>query len=307
MKVIVTGASGQLGSDVAAEALSRGMRCLGSVRKESSGGADAIPGLRYCRLDITDRDAVEYILENEKPDALIHCAGWTDVEAAEQEANRPKARLANAEAAGFIASACAGIGCKMLYTSTDYVFDGTGNQPWPADFADPLPLTWYGKSKLEGEQAVREAAKRYFIVRTSWLFGVHGRNFVKTMLGLSRRNECVRVVDDQIGSPTYTRDLAKLLVDMIETDKYGIYHASNEGEYVSWYGFACELFRKCGIKTRVIPVSTEEYGASNALRPKNCRLDKSGLTAQGFSCLPDWKDALARFLREFPEQEAGVC
>lgn len=283
MKVLVTGANGQLGSDTVAELNKRGHTAV---------------GVDIVEMDITDRASVERVMQSERPDAVIHCAAWTAVDAAEDEENREKVRAVNADGTRYIAEQCKTLGCKLLYLSTDYVFDGTGEAPWQPDCKDYKPLNMYGVTKLAGEKAVAALMEKYFIVRIAWVFGLNGGNFIKTMLRLGKTHESLRVVDDQIGTPTYTFDLARLLVDMIETDKYGYYHATNEGGYISWADFAEEIFRQAGYATQVIPVSTEEYGLSKAVRPKNSRLDKSKLLANGFTPLPDWRDAVKRYVKE---------
>lgn len=281
MKVVVTGARGQLGSDVVTELLSRGHEAVGCDLPE---------------LDITDEYSVLKYIENIHPDAVIHCAAWTQVDAAED--NREKVFAVNAEGTRNVAKAAAETGAKLLYLSTDYVFDGQGTTPWKADETNFAPLNVYGKSKLMGERAVRELAARHFIVRIAWVFGLHGKNFVRTMLSLSKSHPSLRVVNDQVGTPTYTPDLSRLLVDMIETDKYGTYHATNEGGYISWYDFAVAIFEEAGLPVNVIPVTTEEYGLSKAARPFNSRLDKCKLWENGFTPLPDWRDALRRYIKE---------
>ncbi len=283
MRVLVTGSRGQLGSDVMAELSSRGHEVIGCDLPE---------------LDITDGAAVMRLMKEVNPDAVIHCAAWTAVDAAEDEENREKVFAVNAEGTRNVAKAAAETGAKLLYLSTDYVFDGQGTTPWKADETHFAPLNVYGKSKLMGERAVRELAARHFIVRIAWVFGLHGKNFVRTMLSLSKSHPSLRVVNDQVGTPTYTPDLSRLLVDMIETDKYGTYHATNEGGYISWYDFACAIFEEAGVKVDVTPVTTEEYGLSKAARPFNSRLDKSKLVGNGFSPLPDWRDALHRYIKE---------
>ena len=287
MKIIVTGARGQLGSDVVSELKKRGHNAAGIDIEE---------------LDITDKNAVESFICSENPEAVIHCAAWTAVDAAEEIENRDKVYAVNYEGTKNIAESCKKIGCKMVYISTDYVFDGTGNTPWEPDCKSFKPLNIYGDSKLKGELAVSEILEKYFIVRISWVFGLHGNNFVKTMLNIGKKHDSLRVVNDQTGTPTYTRDLAVLLADMAESEKYGFYHASNEGGYISWYDFVCEIFRQAGYKTEVIPVTTEEYGLSKAVRPKNSRLDKSKLSENSFKRLPDWKDALKRYLEELKNE-----
>lgn len=292
MRVLVTGARGQLGQDVVKELLSRGHEVTGTGT-----GPDCELACRYRMLDITDREAVRCVLTEEGPESVIHCAAWTAVDAAEDEENRPQVRAINAGGTRAIAEACRELGCKMLYISTDYVFSGEGTEPWKPDCTDFAPLNYYGLTKLEGEQAVRELVEKYYIVRTSWVFGPGGSNFVKTMLRLAETREEVRVVNDQIGTPTYTPDLARLLADMCERERYGVYHASNEGGYISWAEFAEEIFRQAGKPTRVIPVSTEEYGLSKAKRPKNSRLDKSKLAENGFEPLEDWRQSIAHFIK----------
>lgn len=299
MKILVTGANGQLGHDVMNELYARGHEAVGSGSAQIYGGlADGSPvtWLSYVPMDITEQEAVIRTLEILHPDAVIHCAAWTAVDAAEE--NRDRVFAVNARGTEYMAAACRKVDCKLLYISTDYVFDGQGTQPWTPDEAHFSPRNVYGQSKLEGEMAVREMLERYFIVRIAWVFGKNGNNFVKTMLSASEKRDTLRVVNDQIGTPTYTRDLARLLVDMVETERYGVYHATNEGGYISWYEFAEEIFRQAGRNTTVIPVSTAEYGASKARRPANSRLDKSKLAAAGFRPLPDWKDALGRYLKE---------
>ena len=283
MRVLVTGSRGQLGFDVMQELSSRGHEAIGCDLPE---------------LDITDGAAVMRLVKEVNPDAVIHCAAWTAVDAAEDEENREKVFAVNAEGTRNVAKAAAETGAKLLYLSTDYVFDGQGTTPWKADETHFAPLNVYGKSKLMGERAVRELVARHFIVRIAWVFGLHGKNFVRTMLSLSKTHSSLRVVNDQVGTPTYTPDLSRLLVDMIETDKYGIYHATNEGGYISWYDFACAIFEEAGVKVDVTPVTTEEYGLSKAARPFNSRLDKSKLVENGFSPLPDWRDALHRYIKE---------
>lgn len=300
MKVFVTGVCGQLGHDVVNQLVMRGHEAVGSdVASAYCGVADAsaVTTAPYVPLDITDEAAVSCVFAAEKPDAVIHCAAWTAVDLAEDEDKQEKAYAVNANGTRYIAQACAKLGCKMLYISTDYVFDGQGEAPWQPDCQEYAPLSVYGRSKLEGELAVRELVERFFIVRTAWVFGLNGKNFIKTMLSLSEKHDTLRVVNDQIGTPTYTLDLARLLVDMIATEQYGVYHATNEGGYLSWADFAQEIFRQAGCTTQVIPVTTAEYGLSKAARPYNSRLDKSKLQAAGFDPLPVWKDALRRYLK----------
>ena len=283
MKVLVTGSKGQLGYDVIKELCFRGHEALGFDLPE---------------LDITDEVAVRAVFDRVKPDAVIHCAAWTAVDAAEESGNIAKVFAVNEGGTRNLAAACKRTGAKLLYLSTDYVFDGQGSAPWGADETRFAPLNEYGKSKLAGENAVRELLQTYFIVRIAWVFGKNGNNFVKTMLRLSETHDTLRVVCDQVGTPTYTPDLARLLVDMIETDKYGVYHATNEGGFLSWYDFASAIMQEAGKHTKVIPVTTAEYGLSKASRPFNSRLDKSKLKENGFEPLPDWRDALKRYLKE---------
>ncbi len=287
MKVFVTGVGGQLGHDVVNQLQKRNHIAIGS---------DLAVG--DVHLDITDRTAVLSALHDIQPDAVIHCAAWTAVDAAEDEENRDKVHRINAVGTQNIADACKANGCRMMYISTDYVFDGQGDIPWEPDCKNYAPINVYGQSKLDGELAVANTLEQYFIVRIAWVFGKNGKNFIKTMLNVGRNHDTVRVVNDQIGTPTYTLDLARLLVDMIETDKYGYYHATNEGGYISWYDFTCEIFRQAGYTTRVIPVTTAEYGLSKAARPSNSRLDKRKLAENGFTPLPSWQDALSRYLEE---------
>jgi len=304
MKVFVTGVCGQLGHDVINELSKRGFACMGSdISAEYSGAQDgtAVCAAPYIQLDITDRAAVERVLSDEKPDAVIHCAAWTAVDLAEDEDKQVTVHAINALGTQYIAGACRAIDAKMLYISTDYVFSGQGSEPWQADCKDYAPLNVYGQTKLEGELAIANTLEKYFIVRIAWVFGLNGKNFIKTMLNVGRRFPALRVVNDQIGTPTYTLDLSRLLVDMIASEKYGCYHATNEGGFISWYDFTCEIFRQAGIKTPVIPVTTEEYGLSKAARPFNSRLDKSKLAENGFAPLPTWQDALRRYLKELGE------
>ena len=300
MKVFVTGVGGQLGHDVMNELAKRGHEGIGSdIAARYSGMEDgtAVCTMPYVQLDITDKEAVEKVLSEAAPDAVIHCAAWTAVDAAEEAENVPRVRMINADGTRNIAAACKSLDCRMMYISTDYVFDGQGTEPWKPDCTAYAPLNVYGQTKLEGELAVREALEKYFIVRIAWVFGCNGKNFIKTMLNVGRTHESVRVVNDQIGTPTYTYDLARLLVDMIETEKYGCYHATNEGGYISWYDFCCEIYRQADLKTEVIPVTTAEYGLSRAARPFNSRLDKAKLVENGFTPLPDWRDALERYFK----------
>ena len=301
MKIFVTGVAGQLGHDVMNELAARGHEGVGSdLLPQYAGIADgsAVTRAPYVPLDITDGEAVSRVLSEVKPDAVIHCAAWTAVDLAEDEDKRDKVRAINADGTRHIAQACKALGCKLMYISTDYVFDGQGETPWQPDCTDYAPLNVYGQTKLEGELAVRELVERFFIVRIAWVFGLSGKNFIRTMLRLGETHASVRVVCDQIGTPTYTLDLARLLVDMIGTVKYGVYHATNEGGYISWYDFTCEIFRQAGYLTKVVPVTTEEYGLSKAARPFNSRLDKHKLVEAGFTPLPTWQDALCRYLKE---------
>ena len=304
MKVFVTGVGGQLGHDIINELYSRGHVGVGSdIAPQYSGIADgtAVTAAPYFPMDITNAASVEAVLTEVNPDVVIHCAAWTAVDAAEEEENIPKVRAINAGGTQNIATVCKSLGCKMVYISTDYVFDGQGETPWQPDCKDYAPLSVYGQTKLEGELAVANTLDKYFIVRIAWVFGKNGNNFIKTMLKLSEKYDTLRVVCDQIGTPTYTLDLSRLLVDMAETEKYGYYHATNEGGYISWHEFACEIFRQAGKTMTVNPVTTAEYGVSKAARPFNSRLDKSKLTENGFALLPTWQDALARYLKEIEE------
>ena len=299
MKLFVTGVCGQLGHDVVNEAAARGYTATGSdIMPAYAGVADgsAVTAAPYVQLDITDKAAVRTVIEAEKPDVVVHCAAWTAVDAAED--NAEKVHAINADGTRNIAEAAKAAGAKMIYISTDYVFDGQGERPWEPDDRNYAPLNVYGQSKLDGELAVRETLDKYFIVRIAWVFGLNGKNFIRTMVNVGRTHPQVRVVNDQIGTPTYTLDLARLLVDMAETEKYGVYHATNEGGYISWYDFTKEIYRQAGMDTEVIPVTTAEYGLSKAARPFNSRLDKRKLAAAGFTPLPDWKDALGRYLKE---------
>lgn len=304
MKVFVTGVSGQLGHDVMKELHKRGYEGIGSdIVPVYSGILDdsAIEAMPYIPMDITNQAMVEKVLTEVKPDVIIHCAAWTAVDMAEDADKIEIVRAINAGGTQNIASVCRNLDCKMVYISTDYVFDGQGTALWQPDCKEYKPLNVYGQTKLEGELAVSGMLEKYFIVRIAWVFGQNGKNFIKTMLNAGRKYDTLRVVNDQIGTPTYTLDLSRLLVDMIETDKYGYYHATNEGGYISWYDFAREIFLQAGYPTKVVPVTTEEYGLSKAARPFNSRLDRSKLVEAGFSPLPTWQDALCRYLAEIGE------
>lgn len=299
MKVLVTGVSGQLGHDVMNELAKRGYTGVGSdIAPEYSGVDDntAVVNMEYVQMDITDEKAVDEIITRVNPDVIVHCAAWTAVDMAEDDDKVEKVRAVNAGGTRNIAKAAKKLDCKMVYISTDYVFDGQGEKPWEPDCKDYKPLNVYGQTKLEGELAVSELLDKYFIVRIAWVFGVNGKNFIKTMINVGKTHDTVRVVNDQIGTPTYTLDLSVLLVDMIETDKYGYYHATNEGGYVSWYDFTLEIYKQAGLDTKVIPVTTKEYGLSKAARPFNSRLDKSKLVKNGFTPLPTWQDATRRYV-----------
>ncbi len=305
MKVFVTGVGGQLGHDVVNELTARGYSAVGSdIAPAYSGIADgsAVTTAPYVQLDITDRESVLKTIGEIKPDAIIHCAAWTAVDAAEDEDKQGLVHRINAEGTRYIAEAAKAVDAKMLYISTDYVFDGKGERPWEPDDTCYAPLNVYGQSKLDGEQAVASLLEKFFIVRIAWVFGLNGKNFIKTMVNVGKTHDTVRVVNDQIGTPTYTLDLARLLADMIGTEKYGYYHATNAeevpGGYISWYDFCVEIYKQYGLKTNVIPVTTAEYGLSKAARPENSRLDKSKLEKAGFKPLPCWKDAVKRYLEE---------
>lgn len=304
MKIFVTGVAGQLGHDVMNELASRGYEGVGTDLAESYSGiqdGSYVTTAEYVSLDITNKEQVEKTITEVHPDVVVHCAAWTAVDLAEDDDKVEKVRAINAGGTKNIADACKAIDAKMVYISTDYVFDGQGEEPWQPDCKDYKPLNVYGQTKLEGELAVSETLDKYFIVRIAWVFGKNGNNFIKTMLNVGKKYDTLTVVNDQIGTPTYTYDLARLLVDMIETDKYGYYHATNEGGYISWYDFATEIFKQAGYSTTVKPVTTEEYGLSKAARPFNSRLDKSKLVENGFKPLPTWQDALTRYLKELED------
>lgn len=301
MKVLVTGVAGQLGHDVMNELHKRGYEGVGSDIAPKYSGADdgtAVTKMDYVQMDITNSQEVTETIKKVNPDVVVHCAAWTAVDLAEESENKEKVMAINVGGTENIAKVCKELDCKMVYISTDYVFDGYGTRPWEEDCKDYAPLNVYGESKLMGEKVVSLNLEKYFIVRIAWVFGVNGNNFIKTMLNVGKKFDTLKVVNDQIGTPTYTYDLSRLLVDMIETDKYGYYHATNEGGYISWYDFACEIFKQAGYKTKVNPVTTEEYGVSKARRPFNSRLNKTKLVENGFTPLPEWKDALSRYLKE---------
>ena len=290
-KILITGASGFLGSRIA-NFYSEKYDIIAPTHGE---------------MDITNEESVWRIFSEYKPDVVIHCAAWTAVDMAEDDDKVELVRKVNATGTKNIAEVCKKLDAKMVYISTDYVFDGQGEKPWEPDCEDYKPMNVYGQTKLEGELAVAETLEKYFIVRIAWVFGVNGKNFIKTMINVGKTHDTVKVVNDQIGTPTYTYDLARLLVDMIETEKYGYYHATNEGGYISWYEFTKEIFRQAvelghteyaEDKVTVSPVTTEEYGISKAARPFNSRLDKSKLVKAGFTPLPTWQDALSRYLKE---------
>lgn len=297
MRFLVTGVGGQLGHDVLNELDKRGYEAVGTDIVDEV--KSAFP---YVKLDITNESEVAKAIATIRPDVIVHCAAWTAVDAAEDEENREKVTAINSNGTRYIAQAARTADAKMIYISTDYVFDGTGERPWQPDDRNYAPLNVYGQSKLDGEMAVSGLLDKYFIVRIAWVFGKNGKNFIKTMLNVGKTHDEVRVVNDQIGTPTYTYDLARLLVDMAETEKYGYYHATNEGGYISWYDFTCEIYRQAGLSTKVTPVTTAEYGLSKAARPFNSRLDKSKLTENGFTPLPTWQDALSRYLEELKEE-----
>lgn len=292
MKVLVTGVKGQLGYDVVNELEKQNIEAVGVDIEE---------------MDITDSASVNKVIKEVNPDAVIHCAAWTAVDAAEDEDKKEKVKLVNVDGTQNIANVCKELDIKMMYISTDYVFNGEGTEPWQPDCKDYAPQNVYGQTKLDGELAVANTLNKYFIVRIAWVFGKNGNNFIKTMLKVGRNHDQLKVVSDQIGTPTYTFDLAKLLVSMIVTDKYGYYHATNEGGYISWWDFTKEIFKQATEmgydrysekNITVTPVTTAEYGVSKAKRPFNSRLDKSKLVENGFTPLPTWQDAVSRYLKE---------
>ena len=307
MKAFVTGVAGQLGYDVVKELLKRGYTVVGSdiAENETNKVTEAMVGngasYEFVLLDITKQASVEEVLSRLCPEVVVHCAAWTAVDLAEDEDKQEKVRAVNVTGTENLAKACRKLDAKMIYISTDYVFNGQGEAPWQPDCTEYAPLNVYGQTKLDGELAVKAALEKYFIVRIAWVFGLNGNNFIKTMLNIGKKYDTLRVVCDQVGTPTYTYDLARLLADMAETEKYGCYHATNEGGYISWYEFACEIFKQAGYATKVVPVTTEEYGLSKARRPFNSRLDKSKLVTMGFAPLPTWQDALERYLKELGE------
>jgi dTDP-4-dehydrorhamnose reductase len=308
MRFFVTGVCGQLGRDVVNELIKRGHSAIGSdIAASYSGVQDGseVTKAPYVKLDITDEAAVKKLFaegfSDGKIDVIVHCAAWTAVDAAEDEANKPKVKAINADGSRYLAEAAKNIDAKMIYISTDYVFNGQGDTPWQPDQKDYAPLNYYGETKLMGEQAVSSTLSKYFIVRIAWVFGLNGKNFIKTMLNVGKTHPEVRVVNDQIGTPTYTLDLARLLVDMAETEKYGYYHATNEGGFISWYDFTKEIYKQAGMDTKVTPVTTAEYGLSKAARTFNSRLSKDKLVENGFKPLPDWKDAVKRYLKALVE------
>ena len=292
MKVLVTGVTGQLGYDVYKECLKRGYEVVGCGRK------DEYNLEYYQKLDLLNITLLEEKIKEINPDVIIHCAAWTKVDDAEKEENKNEVFRSNYSSTKNLAKICHDLDAKMIYLSTDYVFDGLGNKPWSSDSKTISPLNYYGLSKSAGEDAVRQYLDKYYIVRISWVFGINGKNFLKTMLSVSKNHDEVKVVNNQIGRPTYTKDLARLLLDMASKEEYGIYHATNEGEYISWYDLTKYLYQEAGINTKVTPVTTEEYGTTLAKRPKNSRLDTSKLQEKGFEPLPDWQDAVKRYLKE---------
>ncbi|SMC40666.1 dTDP-4-dehydrorhamnose reductase [Oscillospiraceae bacterium] len=310
MKFFVTGVGGQLGHDVMNELAARGYEGVGSdVQPSYSGVQDGttVCSMPYVQLDITDASAVASVIASVNPDVIVHCAAWTAVDLAEDEDKRNLVHAINAEGTANIAAAAKACDAKMVYISTDYVFDGQGETPWSPDCKDYAPLNVYGQSKLDGELAVSSVLDKYFIVRIAWVFGKNGKNFIKTMLRVGKDREFVTVVSDQIGTPTYTLDLSRLLVDMTETEKYGYYHATNSesvpGGYISWADFTEKIYAVAGLSTEVRRVTTAEYGLSKAARPFNSRLDKSKLVEAGFTPLPTWEDAVERYVKELNLEE----
>jgi dTDP-4-dehydrorhamnose reductase len=307
MKVFVTGVAGQLGHDVMNELAKRGYEGIGTDLKPEYAGiqdGSAVTKAPYVSLDITNKAAVRKTVEEIHPDVIVHCAAWTAVDAAEDEDKKPLVQKINVDGTQNLADAAKAVDAKMVYISTDYVFNGQGTEPWDPDCKDYAPLNVYGQTKLGGELAVANTLEKYFIVRIAWVFGLNGKNFIKTMLNVGKTHDEVRVVSDQVGTPTYTLDLARLLVDMILTEKYGYYHVTNEGGYISWYDFTREIYRQAGLKTKVIPVTTKEYGLSKAARPFNSRLDRSKIVRAGFQPLPTWQDAVKRYLTALEGLEA---
>ena len=301
MKFFVTGVNGQLGHDVMKELDRRGYESVGSDKAGSYDGISdesTITKMDYVSLDITDRHSVERVITFVQPDVIIHCAAWTAVDMAEEPDKWALVHAINVDGTQNIANVSKKINAKMVYLSTDYVFDGQGEEPWKPDCKDYKPLNVYGQTKLEGELAVSKTLDKFFIVRIAWVFGLNGSNFVKTMINVGKTHDEVKVVNDQIGTPTYCFDLARLLVDICETDKYGYYHATNEGGYISWYDCCKEIYKQYGLTTKVIPVTTAEYGQNKAARPMNSRLDKHKLIEAGFRLLPTWQDAISRYLKE---------
>lgn len=294
MRVLVTGTSGQLGYDVMEELARRGYEGIGADRSETEAK------FRHVLLDITDKEKVSRTVQELKPDVIVHCAAWTNVDGAEDQENLAKVRAVNVDGTRNLAEAAKEVDAKFVYISTDYVFNGEGERPWQPDDKNYSPINVYGQSKLDGELEVSKILDKYFIVRIAWVFGRNGKNFIKTMIEVGKKHSVVKVVDDQIGTPTYTVDLARLLVDMIETNKYGYYHATNEGGYISWADFAEEIYEAAGMDTKVERVTTSEYeeivGKTVAKRPFNSRLDKTKLIENGFKPLPEWQDATKRFI-----------
>ena len=299
MKILVTGVAGQLGHDVINELFKRGIVAVGTDIKAEDELINKANWNEYYQCDITNKNQVCSLINDFKPDAIIHCAAWTNVDGAEDENNKLLVKKINVDGTDNLVKATKEMDAKFIYISTDYVFDGGGIRPWEADDKSFAPQNWYGETKLQGEFTVSSQLDKYFIVRIAWVFGLNGKNFIKTMLNLADKGyKELRVVDDQIGTPTYTYDLARLLVDMIQSDKYGFYHVTNEGGFISWADFAEEIFKQANKDVKVNRVTTAEYGVSIAKRPFNSRLDKSKLKDNGFEPLPDWKDALKRYLKE---------